>query len=78
MQEEWLSAFPVSMPALKPGMLITLITIPWLILLSRTAFHSFVRVVSALLAAIAAIARTVEQVTGEGNNCRKVDFYLLY
>jgi hypothetical protein len=56
MYEEWLSAFPVSMPAWKPGMLIILITILRLILLSQTALHSFVRVVSASPAVLAAIA----------------------
>lgn len=48
-------------------LLIIAITIPWLILLSRTTFYRFFRVTGAILAGAAAVAWTVERVTGNAN-----------
>ncbi|WP_310589541.1 HupE/UreJ family protein [Dyadobacter sp. CY356] len=48
-------------------LLIILVTIPWLILPSRTPAYRFVRLTGAFLAALAAIAWTVERVTGNAN-----------
>jgi ribose/xylose/arabinose/galactoside ABC-type transport system permease subunit len=43
------------------------VTIPWLILLSRTPIYRIVRLTGAFLAAIAAIGWAVERVTGQPN-----------
>ena len=48
-------------------LLVIALTIPWLILLSRTPVYQYVRVGGALLAGVAAIAWAVERVTGEGS-----------
>ncbi|WP_229214292.1 HupE/UreJ family protein [Dyadobacter flavalbus] len=48
-------------------LLIILVTIPWLILLSRTPVYRSVRLTGAVLAAVAAIAWTAERVTGNAN-----------
>ena len=48
-------------------LLIVMVTIPWLILLSRTPVYRIVRLTGAILAAMAAIAWTVERVTGHAN-----------
>ncbi|MCK8495062.1 HupE/UreJ family protein [Spirosoma sp. RP8] len=47
---------------------IILLTIPWLMLLSRTQAYGLVRLTGALLAAIAAIAWVVERITGQPNS----------
>lgn len=43
------------------------LTIPWLILLSRTSAYRTVRLIGALLAAVAALAWVIERVTGQAN-----------
>jgi hypothetical protein len=43
------------------------ITIPWLIMLSRTKIYDYVRIIGALFAGIAAIAWIIERVSGESN-----------
>jgi hypothetical protein len=48
-------------------LLIIMVTIPWLILLSRTPAYRFVRLTGAFLAAVAAIAWTAERVTSSTN-----------
>ncbi|QRR04041.1 HupE/UreJ family protein [Dyadobacter sandarakinus] len=48
-------------------LLIIIVTIPWLILLSRTPVYRIVRLTGAVLAAVAAIAWTAERVTGTAN-----------
>ena len=47
------------------------LTIPWLILLSRTRAYQAVRLTGASLAALAAIAWVVERVTGQSNGLTK-------
>ena len=46
---------------------VILITIPWLILLSRTSFYTFFRIGGAILAGIAACAWMLERIQNEGN-----------
>lgn len=53
-------------------LLIILVTIPWLILLSRTPVYSFIRLTGAFLGAVTAIAWTAERVTGNPNACTNV------
>lgn len=43
------------------------LTIPWLMLLSRTPAYPFIRLTGAFLAAVAAIAWVVERITGQPN-----------
>ena len=47
------------------------LTIPWLILLSRTPAYRYVRVIGAWLAAVAAMGWAVERVTEQGNGLSK-------
>ncbi len=47
------------------------LTIPWLIMLSRTPAFRAVRLTGAALAAMAAIGWAVERVTGQGNALSK-------
>jgi hypothetical protein len=49
-------------------LLIILVTIPWLILLSRTHVYRFIRLTGAVFAAVAAVAWTTERVTGNANS----------
>ncbi|GAB3713652.1 HupE/UreJ family protein [Spirosoma flavus] len=50
---------------------IILLTIPWLMLLSRTQVYRLVRLTGAGLAAVAAIAWVVERITGQPNSLTK-------
>jgi hypothetical protein len=43
------------------------LTIPWLMMLSRTSFYRSIRLTGAWLATVAALAWVVERVTGQGN-----------
>ena len=47
------------------------LTIPWLMLLSRTPTYGFVRLTGAFLAAVAAIAWVIERITGQSNSLTK-------
>jgi hypothetical protein len=46
---------------------VILLIVPWLILLSQTSFYTFIRITSAVLAAVAALAWIVERVSGMPN-----------
>ena len=48
-------------------LLVIFLTIPWLMLLSRTSAYRVVRVVGAVVAGLAAIGWAAERVTGEEN-----------
>ena len=52
-------------------LLVITLTIPWLMLLSRTPAYRGVRLTGALLAAVAAVAWVVERVTGQDNGVSK-------
>ncbi|MBD2752916.1 HupE/UreJ family protein [Spirosoma sp. BT704] len=43
------------------------LTVPWLILLSRTSAYRYVRIAGAVLASIAAVAWVIERITGQSN-----------
>ncbi len=47
------------------------LTIPWLILLSRTSIYRHVRIIGALLAGIAAVAWVIERLTDQSNTLTK-------
>lgn len=50
---------------------IILLTIPWLMLLSRTKAYGIIRLTGAFLAAVAAIAWVIERITGQPNRLTK-------
>ena len=52
-------------------LLVIALTIPWLMLLSRTPAYRSVRLTGALLAAVAAVAWVVERVSGQSNMLAK-------
>ena len=49
-------------------LLIVLITVPWLILLSRTPMYKWIRITGAILAGIAALAWVAERSLGKPNS----------